>query len=157
MMHDDEDYWDDAYERHLDDLGEEAEAERIESLFKQKKQEELDESIGFYLEKSLKEKISIINSLHNEAKKLFNEGYSDASLTIAVTVSEIIIRSLLIKPLIYGAYCFDNIVEAISNFIIERDRLHKDREMLPWLMKIFQINLDEIKMSNASSFWTTYK
>lgn len=87
-----------------------------------------------------------------QAKELHDQKYYGPSIILSTTANEIIIRYMLLRPLVQGAFLSDEWAEILSKRVAT-GRSSEDREILPAILKQWEIDITSIKLSNAASLW----
>ncbi|HEX7232722.1 MAG TPA: hypothetical protein VF452_20210, partial [Candidatus Binatia bacterium] len=88
------------------------------------------------------------------ANTLVQSGFPSSALVRAATAIENTIRFLLVRPLVQGAFLSDEWAGVLAARIGTGRTAH-DRELLPKLLKIWEIDIDAIRLSSGSSLWST--
>lgn len=87
-----------------------------------------------------------------ESKKLFELNYWGPSLTLSVTVIEILIRFLILRPLVQGAFLSEEWAEILSKRVAT-GRSAEDRELLPAILRQWKIEITTIKTKSNQPLW----
>ena len=93
-----------------------------------------------------------VQTLLGRAQDLANHGFYGPATTVAVTASELIIRFLLLRPLVQGAF-LDDIWAAILTDRVVRGRSADARGLLPRVLKGWDVELTEIRLSTGAMMW----
>jgi len=89
-----------------------------------------------------------------ESKKLFKLKFWGSSLTLSVTAIEILIRFMILRPLVQGAFLSEEWAEILSKRITT-GRSVEDRKLLPAILKQWKIDITVIKTKSNNSLWDT--
>ncbi len=87
-----------------------------------------------------------------EAKKLFESNFWGPSLSLSVTAIEIIIRFMILRPLVQGAFLSEEWAEILSKRIAT-GRSAEDRKLLPAILRQWGIEITTIKTKSNDSLW----
>jgi hypothetical protein len=87
-------------------------------------------------------------------RELKDSGHQQASQVLAVTAIELIIRYLLIRPLLQGAFLSDEWASFITQRITS-GRSAEDRKLLPKILKAQGIAIEVILRQNGRPLWET--
>jgi hypothetical protein len=90
-----------------------------------------------------------------QAEKLHKLGFFGPSIVLAATAIEIIIRFLLVRPLVQGAFLSDEWAEILSKRVAT-GRTAEDRELLPAILRLWGIDITTVKLSNGKGLWETF-
>lgn len=82
-------------------------------------------------------------------------GYPRFCVVGAVTAIELTTRYMLVEPLLQGAFLSENWARILIN-IIQRRKQAVERELLPLVLGMYEIKIDEIKLANGSPLWKTF-
>jgi len=93
-----------------------------------------------------------INFCINQSESLYKMVYGGAALTMSATAAEIITRYIILRPLIQGALLSEEWADILVNRITN-GRSAEDRELLPKVLRQFEIDITNIKLSNGCNFW----
>jgi hypothetical protein len=89
-----------------------------------------------------------------EAERLYELQFYGAALTAAVTAIELIIRFLLIRPLVSGAFLSEEWEELLAEKI-GAGRSEGDREILPKLLKQWGFDLTTMTLPGGEPLWSS--
>jgi len=134
------------------DYQSEYEAELIENALKDISSENIQFYFGTYGD-SIDERV---NTLLKDSKKLLLQNFYGPSLAVSTTCVEIIIRFFLIKPLVQSAFLSDEWADLLTKKITSGNS-NKDREMLPSILKQWDLNINKYLLSNKEQLWSTIK
>lgn len=87
-----------------------------------------------------------------EAKKLLESNFCGPSLTLSVTAIEIILRFMILRPLVQGAFLSEEWTEILSKRI-GTGRSVEDRKLLPAILKRWKIDITTIKTNSNEPLW----
>jgi hypothetical protein len=88
----------------------------------------------------------------NQAQALCDSGYPGAALTRAASGIEVTIRFFLARPLVQGAFLSDEWAELLSKKLL-RGRTAEDRELLPAILRNWNMDITSIKLLDGSQAW----
>jgi hypothetical protein len=89
-----------------------------------------------------------------QAKYVSQQGYPSYAVVGAVTAVELIIRYLLVRPLVHGAFLSDDWTQLLARHIAT-GKTTQERDILPRMLEIYEINIKDLKLSDGSKFWKT--
>jgi len=89
-----------------------------------------------------------------QAKYAIQQGYPRYAVVGAVTAVELIIRYLLVRPLVHGAFLSDDWAQLLSRHIAN-GKTSQERDILPRMLEIYEINIKDLKLSDGSKLWKT--
>jgi len=90
----------------------------------------------------------------DHAERLYELQFYGAALTAAVTAIELIIRFLLIRPLVSGAFLSEEWEELLAEKI-GSGRSEGDREVLPKLLKQWGFDLNTMTLPGGGPLWSS--
>jgi hypothetical protein len=122
----------------------------IEELIEGISKDNMQSYLGTYGD-AVEERINTCLSL---AEKLYKLNYYGSSITVSVTAIEIIIRFMLLRPLIQGAFLSDEWAGILTDRIAT-GRTAKDKELLPSVVKQLGIDIITVKLRNGQKLWET--
>lgn len=93
-----------------------------------------------------------VESCLRDSESLLSLGYEGPALCLAATSVELMIRFLLLRPLIQGAFLSDEWASILANRIAS-GRSAEDRELLPAVLKNWDINIENIETSSGIAVW----
>lgn len=134
------------------DLQSEYEQDLIDTGIKDLSYDKIRDFLGRYGDSIYKR----VNSLIKDSKQLLNNTFFGPSLVLSTSAIEIIIRYLLIRPLVQGAFLSDEWANILSMRIIN-GKSYRDREMLPLVLINFEIDIKNIRISENKLLWETIK
>jgi len=95
---------------------------------------------------------SRVNECINQSQDLCEKEYFGPSIVLSTTAIEIIIRFLLLKPFVKGAFLSDEIAEMFSKRIVT-GRTSEDREYLPKVLRLWGMDINTLKLANGEGLW----
>ena len=81
-------------------------------------------------------------------------GFPHFAVIGAVTAIELITRYMLFRPLLQGAFLSDDWAQLLTRRVTE-GRSKQERDILPQILEIHGIKLEEMKLDDESLFWKT--
>lgn len=87
-----------------------------------------------------------------QAQALSGSGYHGAALTRAASGIEVTIRFFLARPLVQGAFLSENWADLLSQKVL-RSRTAEDRELLPAILRNWEIDITKVTLPNGSQAW----
>ncbi len=120
----------------------------IEELIKGISKDNMQSYLGTYGD-AVEERINACLSL---AEELYKLNYYGSSITVSVTAIEIIIRFMLLRPLIQGAFLSDEWAGILTDRIAT-GRTAKDKELLPSVVKQLEIDITTVRLQNGQKLW----
>ena len=127
---------------------EEAMERFLEDSLKQIQEENVCSYLGCYGD-AVQERIDAALS---DAESLLDAGFNGPSLVASVSAIELIIRFLLLRPLVHGAFLSDEwaavLVERVAG-----SRTAEDRELLPKVLRARGIELAQIRSPSGVHLW----
>lgn len=98
---------------------------------------------------AIEERVSLCQ---REAETLAQSCYPGPATVRAATGLEIAIRFYLTRPLVQGAFLSDEWAQLLSRRIL-RSRTAEDRDLLPAMLRKWNIDVAAITLSDNSQFW----
>lgn len=95
-----------------------------------------------------------VNDALAHANYASQQGYPRYAVVGAVTAVELTIRYLLVRPLVQGAFLSDDWAQLLTRHIAN-GKTAQEREILPRMLEIYDINIKDLKLSNDSKLWKT--
>jgi len=89
------------------------------------------------------------------ARYAAQSGFPRYAVVGAVTAIELIMRYMLVRPLLHGAFLSDSWAKIFTNHITN-GRMVKERELLPGVLAMYDIKIDDLKLSDGSVLWQTF-
>lgn len=87
-----------------------------------------------------------------EADRLLSNNHHGPALVLAATAIELMIRFLLLRPLVQGAFLSDRWA-AILATRVATGRTAQDREMMPAILREWGVEVTEIRAPSGTSVW----
>jgi hypothetical protein len=128
--------------------------EALEQLIKDAFKSQSEDSIRASLRDSGDEYTARANNLLDQARACGHLGFHGASLTLAAAATEVVIRFLVLRPLVEGAFLSDEWAAILSDRITN-GRSAEDREMLPAVLRQWKIDVTASKLTDGDQFWET--
>jgi len=88
------------------------------------------------------------------AKELQKANFHGSSLSLFVTAIELLIRFMLLRPLMQGAFLSDEWAEILSNRIAA-GRSSEDRKMLPAILQQWGIDINSLRTKSNRHLWSS--
>jgi hypothetical protein len=89
-----------------------------------------------------------------QSKYAKQSGFPRYAVVGAVTAIELIIRFMLVRPLLQGAFLSDNWAQLLVKHITAGKTV-QERDILPSMLEIYGIRIKELKLSDGSTYWKT--
>jgi hypothetical protein len=83
-------------------------------------------------------------------------GYPRFAVLGAVTAIELITRYMLVEPLLQGAFLSGSWAKILTKHIIQRRKQATERDLLPSVLSMYEIKIDDLKLSDGSPLWKTF-
>jgi hypothetical protein len=83
-------------------------------------------------------------------------GYPRFCVVGAVTAIELITRYLLVEPLLQGAFLSESWAGILTEIIIQRHKQATMRDLLPVILRMYEIEIDALKLADGSPLWRTF-
>jgi hypothetical protein len=87
-----------------------------------------------------------------QAKELFASSYFQSAQVLAVTAIEVLVRFMLIRPLLQGAFLSDEWAYFITQQITS-GRSAEDRKLLPRVLAIQSIDIGTLRLPSGQPLW----
>jgi hypothetical protein len=97
---------------------------------------------------------SRINDVFWQATYASQQGYPRFAVVGAVTAIELIVRYMLVRPLLQGAFLSDNWAQLLTQRITAGKTV-QERDILPSMLEVYDIKLKDIELSDGSKLWKT--
>jgi hypothetical protein len=88
----------------------------------------------------------------SEAEVLLKGSHYGSALTLAATAVELMIRFLLLRPLVQGAFLSDEWGDILASRVAQ-GRSAEDRALLPAVLKVWGIDITAVKTAFATPAW----
>ncbi len=144
MSRDPESYYEEEY---FEELGRQ---EFIAQTLKDIPEERIREYLGTYGD-AIDARIEDVIA---QARYASQSGYPRYAVVGAVTAIELIIRFMLVRPLLQGAFLSDDWAQLLVQHITA-GKTAQERDILPRMLEIYGIDIKELKLSDGSIFWKT--
>jgi hypothetical protein len=95
-----------------------------------------------------------VDSCIRQARDLEQAKHYGPASVLAFTAIELIIRFLLIRPLIQGAFLSDQWADILTNRIVD-GRTAEDRKLLPAVLRQWSVDIYKVPLKNGSNVWDT--
>jgi len=86
------------------------------------------------------------------AQGLLVAGFPGPSLVSSGTAIEVIIRYLILRPLVQGAFMSDQWAEILSNRVLAH-RAAEDRQLVPHVLKHWNVDIDRARLGCGKPLW----
>jgi hypothetical protein len=132
--------------------------------------EDYDDAITAFIEQSIKDKSTVnvraylgtygdaiearVDTCLDQARSLSKLGYQAAAVVIAVTALELMIRFMLVRPLVQGAFLSDEWAVILAERITS-GRTLEDRKLLPVILRQWSVDLTAVRSSSGTLLWET--
>ncbi|MGE6497102.1 hypothetical protein ACQKFX_21325 [Cupriavidus metallidurans] len=93
-----------------------------------------------------------INLTLCQSRELLNHGFPSAALVLASTAIELLIRFMLVRPLVQGAFLSDEWADLLANRI-GAGRTDEDRKILPLLLKQWDLDINGVLLPGNKRLW----
>lgn len=97
-----------------------------------------------------------IDECRKNAQALRELNFFGPSLVCSVTAFELIIRFLLIRPLVQGAFLSDEWAEILSRKVTT-GRTVKDQDLLPAVLRRWNVDITKSRISSGKPLWETVR
>ena len=97
-----------------------------------------------------------VQHLLHQAQQLVSQGFYGPATTVAVTASELTIRFLLLRPLVQGAFLDDVWAATLTDRVV-RGRSAHDRDLLPRVLRGWDIDITAIPLRDGRMLWQTFR
>ncbi|MFZ5862069.1 MAG: hypothetical protein ACOYXR_04385 [Nitrospirota bacterium] len=87
-----------------------------------------------------------------QAEELLSTGYNGPALALAATAVELMIRFMLLRPLIEGAFLSEEWAEILATRVAT-GRSAEDRELLPAVLQRWRIDIATIRTPGGFPLW----
>lgn len=87
-----------------------------------------------------------------EAQALLETGHPGSSTSLAHTAVEIIVRDLVVRSILHGAFLSDRWAEILARQIV-RDSPGEPRKLLPLLAEAWELDIDEARLTDGAGAW----
>jgi len=145
MSRDPDNYYEEEY---WEEIGRQ---EEIAAAIKNLSEEPIREFLGTYgdaIDARLDDTLAI-------ARYASQGGFPRYAVVGAVTAIELIMRYMLVRPLLQGAFLSDSWAKILAKHITQR-RTAQERDLLPSVLGMYDIKIDDLKLSDGSALWKTF-
>jgi hypothetical protein len=97
-----------------------------------------------------------LDDIIGQARYARQAGYPRFAVVGAVTAIELITRYMLVEPLLQGAFLSGSWAKILTKHIIQRRKQATERDLLPSVLGMYEIKIDELKLSDGSPLWKTF-
>lgn len=143
------DFYDIGYDEAMEEVArEEYEEKLIADALKRISQEGISCYLFYYgdaIEARIKECLEAAKDLHD--KKHYG-----SSVVCSCSAVEVTIRYFILSPLLQGMFLYDEWVETLTRRILS-GRAAEDRELLPSILKFWQLDINSLKLSTGEPLW----
>jgi hypothetical protein len=87
-----------------------------------------------------------------EANKLYETNFWGPSLTLSVTSIEILLRFMILRPIVQGAFLSEEWADILSKRIAT-GRSAEDRKLLPVILKHWGVDITKLKTASGKPVW----
>lgn len=150
------DYDDIDYDERYDDAMEDALASAADELIDEAMHEASADNVREYLCRYGDAVEERVHKLLDQARDLVSEGFYGPATIVAVTASEIIIRFLLLRPLVQGAFLDEIWAEILTDRVV-RGRSADERNLLPRVLRGWGIDITRIPLTDGPMLWQTFR
>jgi hypothetical protein len=145
MSRDPDNYYEEEY---WEEIGRQ---EEIASAIKNLSEEPIREFLGTYGD-------AIDARLDNTlatARYASQAGFPRYAVVGAVTAIELIMRYMLVRPLLQGAFLSDSWAKMLTKHIVQA-RIAQERHLLPSVLGMYDIKIEDFELSDGSALWKTF-
>jgi hypothetical protein len=139
--------WDDDYFFYMEDAA-------FEQRIKQSLKEISGDNAKFYLGIYGDAVETRVNGCIQNANEIRRLGYFAPAVVLAATALELLVRFMLVRPLVQGAFLSDEWAGILAGRIAN-GRSAEDRELLPAVLRQWGVNINEIKLKDGTVLGTT--
>jgi len=138
----------DPYEYEMEAAREVYEEELIKNALKNISQE----GVSYYLYSYGDAIETRIRDCLETANELYKEKYFGSSIVSSCTAVEVTIRYFILSPLVQGVFLYEEWADTLANRIVS-GRSVEDRKILPQMLKVWGVDINDIKLSSGCSLW----
>lgn len=144
-------YDDDYYDMAADEYAQEAyEDELIENAIR----EQSEDAVRWYLGTYGDSVTARVQAAIGQAEGLIGAGFPSPALVAATTALELMIRFLIIRPLVQGAFLSDEWAALLTERVAT-GRTVEDRKLLPQVARAWHLDLESLQLPDGRPTWTT--
>ncbi len=96
-----------------------------------------------------------VNRCISESQHLLDSGFASQAVVSSVTAVELILRFFIVRPTLEGAFLSDEWTYILMDRILSR-RAAGDREILPSILRAWEIDLDSICLPDGTRLWNKF-
>jgi hypothetical protein len=97
-----------------------------------------------------------LDDITAQARYARESGYPRFAVVGAVTAIELITRYMLVEPLLQGAFLSESWAKILTKHIIQRRKQATERDLLPSVLGMYEIKIDDLKLADGSPLWKTF-
>ena len=147
MSQDPANYWEEEY---WEEIGRN---EEIAAAIKNLSEEPIREFLGTYGDAI----DARIDNTVATARYASQSGFPRYAVVGAVTAIELIMRYMLVRPLLQGAFLSDSWAKLLDKHIFQgRMAQALERQLLPSVLGMYDIKIEDLKLSDGSGLWKTF-
>jgi len=140
-----------SYEDDTWDLQGDAEAALIEEGIRNQRDDQIAGYLGTYGD-AVQERIDRCLS---EAQQLVHRGFHAPAVVCAVTAAELAIRYFILRPILEGAFLSEEWARILVGRILTQ-RAASDRELLPTVLRAWEIDINSLRLPDGKQFWPQF-
>lgn len=140
-----------SYEDDTWDLQSDAEAALIEEGIRNQRDDQIADYLGTYGD-AVQERIDRCLS---EARQLVHRGFHAPAVVCAVTAAELAIRYFILRPILQGAFLSEEWARILAGRILTQ-RAASDRELLPTVLRAWEIDINSSRLPDGKRFWPQF-
>jgi hypothetical protein len=95
-----------------------------------------------------------VNRYLEMARELSATGFAEPAVVCALTATELMIRYLLVRPLVQGAFLSDEWAAVLSGRIANA-RTVEDRRLLPAMLSQWEIDIESLTLADGTYMWAS--
>ncbi len=145
MSQDPDDWWHDEY---FEQLGRQAD---IEKALKDKLEGGARDYLGTYGD-AVAKRFDLVLTQATYARQ---QGYPHFAVLGAMTAIEVVMKQMLFRPLLQGAFLSDAWAQILTDRVI-KPRTNQERDILPQILEIHGVKIKELTLNDNSNFWNTF-
>jgi hypothetical protein len=88
-------------------------------------------------------------------EQLLTSGFPSQAVISSVTAAELILRYFILRPIVEGAFMSDDWAHILVHRILTR-RAVNDREILPAVLRVWNIDLESVRMPSGNRLWEKF-
>ncbi len=145
MSYDDQDYWDSGAD------WDEARADIIEQGIREIRDDPIRDYLGTYSDAVQ----TRVDRCLRDGHSLLTSGFPSQAVISSVTAAELILRYFILRPILEEAFMSDDWTHILVHRILTR-RASTDRDILPALLRVWNIDLDSIRLPTGNRLWKKF-